>query len=76
MTLLTVKNLSIAFRQAGVDRQVVSDLSLSVDAGETLALVGESGSGKSVTALSMMRLLPTPPVIYPQGKSCLTARMC
>ncbi len=68
MTLLTVKNLSIAFRQAGVDRQVVSDLSLSVDAGETLALVGESGSGKSVTALSMMRLLPTPPVIYPQGE--------
>lgn len=68
MSLLTVKRLSIAFRQAGIDRQVVSDLSLSVDAGETLALVGESGSGKSVTALSLMRLLPTPPVIYQQGE--------
>ncbi|WP_338557187.1 microcin C ABC transporter ATP-binding protein YejF [Erwinia sp. E_sp_B04_7] len=68
MSLLTVKNLSIAFRQAGVERQVVTDLSLSVEAGETLALVGESGSGKSVTALSMMRLLPTPPVVYPQGE--------
>ena len=68
MSLLTVNNLSIAFRQSGVDRQVVDNLSLSVDAGETLALVGESGSGKSVTALSMMRLLPSPPVIYPQGE--------
>lgn len=68
MSLLTVKNLSIAFRQADVESQVVDNLSLSVDAGETLALVGESGSGKSVTALSMMRLLPTPPVIYPQGE--------
>lgn len=68
MSLLSVKNLSIAFRQAGIERQVVTDLSLSVEAGETLALVGESGSGKSVTALSMMRLLPTPPVVYPQGE--------
>ncbi|WP_158783617.1 microcin C ABC transporter ATP-binding protein YejF [Pantoea sp. BAV 3049] len=68
MSLLTVKNLSIAFRQGGVDRQVVDNLSLSVEAGETLALVGESGSGKSVTALSMMRLLSTPPVLYPQGE--------
>lgn len=68
MALLTVNNLSIAFRQANVERLVVNNLSLSVDAGETLALVGESGSGKSVTALSMMRLLPSPPVIYPQGE--------
>ena len=68
MSLLSVKNLSIAFRQAGIDRLVVDNLSLSVEAGETLALVGESGSGKSVTALSMMRLLPGPPAIYPQGE--------
>ncbi|MEM6160819.1 microcin C ABC transporter ATP-binding protein YejF [Erwinia sp. P6884] len=68
MSLLTVKELSIAFRHAGHDRQVVDNLSFTVEAGETRALVGESGSGKSVTALSLMRLLPTPPVVYPQGE--------
>ncbi|AXF75035.1 microcin C ABC transporter ATP-binding protein YejF [Erwinia tracheiphila] len=68
MSLLTIKNLSIAFREGAASRQVVDNLSLSVAAGETLALVGESGSGKSVTALSIMRLLPEPPVIYPQGE--------
>lgn len=68
MSLLTIKNLSIAFRQDGSHHQVVDNLSLSVAAGETLALVGESGSGKSVTALSVMRLLPEPSVCYPQGE--------
>ena len=65
--LLDIQNLSIAFRQAGVEHQVVSELSLQIDAGETLALVGESGSGKSVTALSILRLLPSPPAVYPSG---------
>ncbi|THD54035.1 ATP-binding cassette domain-containing protein, partial [Enterobacteriaceae bacterium ML5] len=65
--LLHIKNLSVAFRQAGEAREVVSDVSLTLRAGETLALVGESGSGKSVTALSVLRLLPSPPVMYPQG---------
>ena len=68
MALLSVKDLSIAFRQGGQQRVVVEGMSLSLEAGETLALVGESGSGKSVTALSVMRLLPTPPVVYPQGE--------
>ncbi|MFC0142018.1 microcin C ABC transporter ATP-binding protein YejF [Erwinia mallotivora] len=68
MSLLSIKDLSIAFRQGELTRTVVDNLSLSVAAGETLALVGESGSGKSVTALSVMRLLPSPPVIYPQGE--------
>jgi len=67
MALLSIQDLSIAFRQGGTERRVVDSLSLSVDAGETVALVGESGSGKSVTALSVMRLLPTPPVVYQQG---------
>ncbi|QCR35546.1 microcin C ABC transporter ATP-binding protein YejF [Nissabacter sp. SGAir0207] len=65
--LLEIRQLSIAFHQGGQARQVVTDLSLSLAAGETLALVGESGSGKSVTALSVLRLLPAPPVAYPQG---------
>lgn len=65
--LLDIQNLSVAFSQAGVQREVVSELSLQINAGETLALVGESGSGKSVTALSVLRLLPSPPVVYPTG---------
>ncbi|MFJ5378103.1 microcin C ABC transporter ATP-binding protein YejF [Pectobacterium sp. CHL-2024] len=65
--LLQIDNLSIAFRKGGQEQRVVDQLSLAVNAGETLALVGESGSGKSVTALSVLRLLPSPPVIYPQG---------
>lgn len=47
--------------------QVVDSVSFNVERGEMLALVSESGSGKSVTALSVLRLLPSPPVIYPQG---------
>ncbi|MBV8042193.1 microcin C ABC transporter ATP-binding protein YejF [Pluralibacter sp.] len=65
--LLAIDNLSIAFTAQGQQRIVVRDLSLQVNAGETLALVGESGSGKSVSALSVLRLLPSPPVSYPGG---------
>ncbi|MEQ9902335.1 microcin C ABC transporter ATP-binding protein YejF [Pectobacterium aroidearum] len=65
--LLQIDNLSIAFRKGDQEQRVVDQLSLTVNAGETLALVGESGSGKSVTALSVLRLLPSPPVIYPHG---------
>ncbi|WP_312585329.1 microcin C ABC transporter ATP-binding protein YejF [Atlantibacter sp.] len=68
--LLSIDGLSIAFRQNEVERRVVDKLSLRIDAGETLALVGESGSGKSVTALSILRLLPTPPAVYPEGDIC------
>lgn len=65
--LLAIENLSVGFRQQETVRTVVNALSLRVDAGQTLALVGESGSGKSVTALSILRLLPSPPVVYPSG---------
>ena len=64
--LLQIKNLSVAFRQGNQQHEVVSNVSLDIRAGESLALVGESGSGKSVTALSVLRLLP-PAAIYPQG---------
>ncbi|NYS28530.1 microcin C ABC transporter ATP-binding protein YejF [Pantoea sp. WMus005] len=66
--LLAINNLSIAFRQGEQLRQVVNEVSLRIDAGETLALVGESGSGKSVTALSVMRLLHEAAVVYPSGE--------
>ncbi|WP_336981669.1 MULTISPECIES: microcin C ABC transporter ATP-binding protein YejF [unclassified Cedecea] len=66
--LLAINDLSIAFQQGKNLRQVVDSVSLRVEAGETLALVGESGSGKSVTALSVLRLLPSPPVVYPSGE--------
>lgn len=56
-TLLSVKNLSIAFNSEGVIRPVVNNISFAIQHGQTLALVGESGSGKSVTAHAILRLL-------------------
>jgi peptide/nickel transport system ATP-binding protein len=57
MSLLQVESLHAAFGST----HVIEDLSFSVEAGETLAIVGESGSGKSVTAMSILRLLRSPP---------------
>lgn len=59
--LLSVENLSVTFPARGDAPPVeaVKDVSLAVNTGEILALVGESGSGKSLTALSVMRLLPS-----------------
>jgi microcin C transport system ATP-binding protein len=57
MTLLTVKDLQVSFRQDGRRIDAVRGVSFTIAKGETLALVGESGSGKSVTALSTVKLL-------------------
>src|SRR4029078_5556312 len=58
--LLSVDDLSISFPGEDGGVRVVDRVSLSVSAGETLALVGESGCGKSMTALAIMRLVPKP----------------
>jgi oligopeptide transport system ATP-binding protein len=60
-TILDVKNLSVSFRVYGGEVQAVRDVSFQVKEGEAVAIVGESGSGKSVTAQTIMRLIPNPP---------------
>jgi len=65
--LLEVDDLSVAFRQGGRAQLAVDRISFSIRKGETLALVGESGSGKSVTALSVLKLLPYPTAQHPSG---------
>ena len=59
--LLSVRNLTTRFRGERGTVTAVDDVSFDVSVGETLAIVGESGSGKSVTALSILRLIPDPP---------------
>ncbi len=68
MSLLAVENLSVAFGHGASESRVAEGVSFTIDKGETLALVGESGSGKSVTALSILRLLPYPYAHHPSGR--------
>jgi len=65
--LLEVENLHVRFGRGATAVDAVRGISFAVGRGETLALVGESGSGKSVTALSVLRLLPYPPASHPAG---------
>lgn len=64
---LEVENLKVGFTVKGQTAIAVDGVSFHVDKGETLCIVGESGSGKSVTSMSIMQLLPTPPALYLGG---------
>src|SRR6201992_2731080 len=65
--LLDVRDLSVAFRHRGGSSVAVDRISFDIKRGECVALVGESGSGKSVSALSVLKLLPYPAASHPSG---------
>ena len=65
--LLSIDDLSVSFATPGGDVDAVRHISFDIGEGETVALVGESGSGKSVTALSVLQLLPYPVARHPSG---------
>ena len=67
-TLLDIRDLSVDFVQGGQSTLAVDRVSFTIGKGEAVALVGESGSGKSVTALSVMQLLPYPAARHPSGE--------
>jgi len=67
-TILSVKDLSVAFHQGGDTSLAVDRVSFDIRRGEVVALVGESGSGKSVTANSILKLLPYPAASHPSGE--------
>jgi microcin C transport system ATP-binding protein len=69
MPLLSVNNLTIDFSTGDTTIHAVRGVSFAIERGETVALVGESGSGKSVTALSILQLLPYPPARHGPGSS-------
>ena len=72
--LLCIRDLSVAFRAGGHDTLAVDRVSFDIGKGETVALVGESGSGKSVTALSILKLLPYPAAWHPSGSIAFKGR--
>jgi microcin C transport system ATP-binding protein len=72
--LLSIRDLSVAFTAGGHETLAVDRVSFDIGKGETVALVGESGSGKSVTALSILKLLPYPTASHPSGAIAFNGR--
>ncbi|WP_363315959.1 ABC transporter ATP-binding protein [uncultured Agrobacterium sp.] len=72
--LLSVRDLSVAFHQGGKESLAVDRVCFEIMPGEVLALVGESGSGKSVTANSILKLLPYPAASHPSGQILFEGR--
>lgn len=72
-SLLQINNLSVDFTNENGNVHALQDISLEVKRGEIVAIVGESGSGKSVTSLSILQLLPTPPAKYVKGEILFNA---
>jgi microcin C transport system ATP-binding protein len=72
--LLDIRDLSVAFRQQGGNSIAVDHISFSIRRGQCVALVGESGSGKSVSALSILKLLPYPNASHPSGSILFKGR--
>ena len=72
LPLLSIKNLSIDFHTGLSITNALKNINVEVNNGEVVALVGESGSGKSVTALSILQLLPSPPAKYIAGEIIFT----
>lgn len=68
LPLLSIENLSVDFISGGTQTKALKNISLTVNRGEIVSLVGESGSGKSVTSLSVLQLVPSPPAKYVSGK--------
>jgi len=66
--LISIKNLSVGFQSQNKKTNVVHSISLDIPKGKTIALVGESGSGKTVTALSILKLLPYPAAFHSSGE--------
>ena len=72
--LIEVRGLTVDFVKDGRALRAVDGVSFKIGCGETLCLVGESGSGKSVTALSLARLVPSPPARYVSGEIFVEGR--